>query len=83
MINFYEVKNLFCKNNSFSTIFDELTKVNKKPSDFSEGFCFKSFFCSFYLKHLSRIFSASSLRKKISSVGLIYAFSQLVLLSIC
>ena len=38
MINFYEVKNLFCKNNSFSTIFDELTKVNKKPSDFSEGF---------------------------------------------
>lgn len=38
MINDHEVKNLFSKNNKFSTIFDELIKVNKKPSDFSDGF---------------------------------------------
>lgn len=42
MINDHEVKNLFLKNKKFSTIFDELINVNKKPSDFSEGFLFYS-----------------------------------------
>lgn len=38
MINDHEVKNLFSKNNKFSTVFDELIQIKQKPSDFSEGF---------------------------------------------
>lgn len=42
MINDHEVNKFFLNSNKFSTIFDVLILVNKKPSDFSEGFLFYS-----------------------------------------
>jgi len=34
MINDHEVKNLFSKNNKFSTVFDELIKIKQKTFRF-------------------------------------------------